>query len=316
MRMLFLTFDVEDFVNTRSIYALHKILELLRKYDLKALFFVTGHMTSKLCFFPEVLDLLNAHQIGYHSSSHSVRPNIFEYADTKDYEEACLESYRRENSYINPLTGELQGGGGIELLRDVFAKKKIEAYRAPGLCWSPPHLEAMKKLGIKYDFSTTISSMPVFHKGITFYPAPIISDIPPKGNDPTFRTLLKSLLRTKVTVVACHPNFFMNREPWDRIFSKSNPKKLLEAHPRSKKRIGYLFMRLELLLKRIKHLTTLNLLKVTPDLKTSKVNFARVSNVEIEKIHEDSILWAKVFFHHKPKYLRSHFYIFFDSHSD
>ena len=116
-RDFFLTFDVEDFMNGKSICALDRILELLKKYNLKGLFFITGNMIEKLRFFPEILDLLNVHEIGYHSSSHSIRSNIFEYNDLEDYEEAYLESQERETSRINILTGEIEGSGGIELLR-------------------------------------------------------------------------------------------------------------------------------------------------------------------------------------------------------
>lgn len=310
-KVFFLTFDVEDFINDKSISAIYAILELLKKYKLKGLFFITGHMIEKLRCFSEILDLLNTHEIGYHSSSHSIRPNIFEYNDVKNYEEAYLESYERETSHVNVLTGEIKGKGGIELLRDVFPKKKIEAYRAPGFCWVPSHLEAMKKMGIKYDFSTTISSTPIYYKGITFYPPPIAADFPVQGNDTIFRTLLESFLKRRVTVMDWHPNFFTNRESWDRFFFKSNPRKLLKAHSRSKKEMRYLFRKLELVLKRIKHLKTLNLLKVTPDLKTSKVNLD-VSNLDIDKIYEDGIHWSRAFFHYKPKYLRSHFYNYFN----
>ena len=110
---LYLTFDVEDFINDRSLDALHHILKLLRQRHLKGLFFITGHMAEKLARFPQVVDLLEEHEIGYHSTSHSVHPTIFEYTDVDDYQEAYRASLSREVSHINPLSGTIEGRGEI-----------------------------------------------------------------------------------------------------------------------------------------------------------------------------------------------------------
>lgn len=42
----FLTFDVEDFINNRSLIVLERILEILKDEDLRGLFFITGHMAK------------------------------------------------------------------------------------------------------------------------------------------------------------------------------------------------------------------------------------------------------------------------------
>lgn len=126
--------------------ALHHILELLQKYDVKTLFFITGHMAEKMRDFPKILDLIKDHEIGYHSSAHSVHPTIVEYTDVENYDIARQISLKRETSHINPLTGECEGKGGIILLKALFPKKEIISFRAPGFCWSPPHLEALKDL--------------------------------------------------------------------------------------------------------------------------------------------------------------------------
>ena len=137
---IYLTFDCEDFITARSIFALQRILQLLQKYDVKGLFFLTGHMAKKISVFSEVFDLLEGHEIGYHSSAHSVRPIIVEYTDVEDYALACRFSLKRETSYVNPLTGECEGKGGILLLKDLFSNNQVISFRAPGNSWSPPHL--------------------------------------------------------------------------------------------------------------------------------------------------------------------------------
>ena len=63
--------------------------------------------------YPELLDLLEKHEIGYHSSSHSVHPTIFEFTDVAKYDKAYQTSILRETSHINPLTGKIEGSGGI-----------------------------------------------------------------------------------------------------------------------------------------------------------------------------------------------------------
>lgn len=152
MRKLQLTFDTEDFISPNSIWVLQWILKRLKKYDLQAWFFLTGHMAEKLENFPTVVDLLCEHQIGYHSSSHSVHPTIFEFTDVEDYEQAYQVSLERETAHIDPLTGEIDGKGGILTLRALFHTKQITSFRAPGHCWAPPHLEALRTLGIVSDF--------------------------------------------------------------------------------------------------------------------------------------------------------------------
>ncbi len=131
-------------------------------------------MAEKLSNFPATVELLNEHQIGYHSSGHSIHPTLFEFTDVESYEEAYQTSLIRETAHINPLTGEIEGSGGIHASKALFPKKQIVAFRAPGYCWTPPHLDAMKTLGITYDFSTNISVDPISYQGITFYPFTIL----------------------------------------------------------------------------------------------------------------------------------------------
>ena len=152
LRELFLTFDVEDFISDNSIWILQRILEDLKRYNLISLFFITGHMAEKLQNFPAIVDLLGDHMIGYHSSSHSVHPTIFEFTDIADYQTAYEISLQRETAHINPVCGRIEGRGGILALKSLFPRKDIKAFRAPGNCWSPPHLECLRDLGIEYDF--------------------------------------------------------------------------------------------------------------------------------------------------------------------
>lgn len=309
LNQVFLTFDVEDFINPASIKALETILEMLKKHNLKALFFITGHMAEKLSAFPDIIDMLKAQEIGYHSSSHSVRPTIPEYTDTENYTEAYKKSIQRETSHINPLTGEIEGRGGIKLLRELFNNKKVVAYRAPGCCWSSPHMEALRDLGIEFDFSSNISPEPVFYKGITFYPYPTLGDW--SGSKLKYLIVLRSILTQEYTVIDVHPNSLVYQNMWDSNYYDGNPQKLIESTPRNPHQTKSLIDSFELLLKQLRIIQNLKLTKITPTLTKAQTNLNLDQN-DLEKVYELSILWAKRYFKYEPRFLHAHFFKFFN----
>lgn len=310
-RKFLLTLDIEDFINPNAIAALHTIIKLLDKYKLKAIFFITGLMAEKLDNFPEIIELLKNHEIGFHSSSHSVRPIIPEYTDIKSYKEARAVSLERETSHINPLTGKPEKEGGIYFLQDLFHPKRIEAYRAPGMCWTPPHLEALIELGIKYDFSSKITtSEPVHYRGITFYPYTFIQQW--DGSLYDYQCLVSALLKRKIAIFDLHPTLYVNRDMWDSIYYKCNPPSLLKAHERPIKETALLFARFELLLKRICLLRYARLTEVHPNLNASSNKLA-TNKTEVKRYYETAIRWSKKFFNCDPRFILSHFYEFFEN---
>lgn len=281
---------------------------MLKKHSLRGLFFITGHMAEKLEKFPEILEMLRVHEIGYHSSSHSVRPTIFEFTDIENYEEAYRNSQERETSHINPLNGQVEGTGGIYVLRNLFSSKKIEAFRAPGLCWSPPHLEALRDLGIKFDFSSNISPKPVFHKGITFYPNPVFLQF--YGNFQEYKDLLLSVFMRKITVLCSHPNLFVNQQMWDSIYWNGNPNRLTEPEPMNPEETRSLLLKFEQLLKNIKRFEKAGLIKVKPQLLEAKEKLIP-KRTDVQRCYETSKQWPIQFFNYEPKFLKQHLIKFF-----
>jgi hypothetical protein len=316
MRSFFLTFDVEDFISENSIRALYTILELLKKHELSGLFFITGTMAEKLSHYPKIVALLREHQIGYHSSSHSIHPTLFEFTDTKDYEEAYQTSLVRETAHINPFTGEIEGSGGIKALRALFPKKQIDAFRAPGYCWTPPHLEALKTLGIRYDFSTYFSAEPISFRGITFFPFPILPS-QWQGGIREHAYLQRVILKRRVSCLTVHPSTMVNELDWDLIYypnnknSKLNPSNLDKPLARGPADSALIFRRFNLLLRHLKTLQRIRLLEVTPELKTAN-NLLDPSTINIEECYKKSINWAQGF-EYKPKFLYNHFLHFFET---
>jgi peptidoglycan/xylan/chitin deacetylase (PgdA/CDA1 family) len=289
-------------INSRSIAALYAILNILKKHNVKALFFITGHFAEKLRSFSGILDMLQAHEIGYHSTCHSVRPNIFEYTDLINYQDAYEISLKRETAHINAMSGEVEGRGGIEVLRDLFPGKKIETFRAPGFSWSPPHLEALASVGFKYDFSTNLSLIPVHYKGITFYPMPTLIDW--KATPNYYKDLLSSVLTERITVLDFHPNRFVNQNHWDLFFPNPAPQL-------SVTQTKLLLLRFEALLTVITLLQKSKLTETSPKLKESKTELG-ISEVDVEKVLKQIALWPLSQFNYKPRYLRSHLSAFFN----
>jgi peptidoglycan/xylan/chitin deacetylase (PgdA/CDA1 family) len=272
-------------------------LELLKKHELIGLFFITGSMAEKLSNFPETIELLCEHQIGYHSSSHSIHPALFEFTDVESYEVAYQTSLVRETAHINALTGEIEGSGGLHALQALFPKKKIVAFRAPGYCWTPPHLDAMKTLGITHDFSTDISIDPIRYHGITFYPFTIL----------------------ETPVLTIHPSMLVNQLDWDLIYYHKynkftlNPTNLVQPPARKLAEIISNFHKFDSLLKHLATLQKLHLLKITPQLKVANKALYPTS-MDAEKCYKLSIKWAEGF-GYKPRYIYDHFIRFFEQDS-
>jgi peptidoglycan/xylan/chitin deacetylase (PgdA/CDA1 family) len=315
-----LTFDCEDFINPLSTYALRRILELLKKYDLKGIFFLTGHMSEKLKSYPRILDLLEKHEIGYHSSAHSVHPTIFEYTDVEDYAEAYRISIERETSRINPLTGKIECAGGLLELRNLFPNKRIVSFRSPGFCWSPPNLDALEKLGIRFDFSTSLSYKPIHYRNITFYPPPVLgtailfSALFPLGR--LSRVEIASFIEKSVAygpiVTIIHPHNFVNMEDWDINYNIGNPLQLHLARRKSPQETKCILRNFELFLKRISLLARAKVLEVSPLLREGRDKTC-FTKEQVLQSYRRSINWPVRYFNYTPQFLFKHFIEYFET---
>jgi len=314
---VYLTFDVEDTINDPSFHALQIVLELLKMANLKGLFFITGAMGSKLIDSKDIVSMLAEHEIGYHSSSHSVRPAIFEYTDVPDYQEAIQVSLEREASRINPLTGRIEGRGGLCSLRELFPDKKILSFRSPGFCWSPPHLEALKKLGIRYDFSTNLSLKKITFNGITFYPFPWMM-VPPEGGRPLAssaqRYLFRHILSNRMTVFGMHPQSLVNAEPWDSIYFHGNPVSLTRVKQKTREEVRKCILDFARFLMELSFLHKMGIIDVSTLLELTNQHLQLSENV-ISNSYHTAMDWPIRFFDYHPKFLRLHFSKFFGYNS-
>jgi len=308
-----LTFDVEglppkqDFFNHVSAMYVNKTLDLLEERDFKGIFFLTGIVAEQIRRYPDIVKRLGSHEIGYHSSSH-VRPTITEYTDVASYEEAVAISLKRETSRIDSETGQIKGKGGILALRKTFPRNDIRCFRAPFLAWSPPHLEALKRLRIMFDFSSSISDDPVSFRGIEFYPYPIPIDgvvrtFVHKGPEDFFvQPITSTLLRRKVTVLSMHPSNLPVKNPFARADK-------IKVGGKVRTKLVISFQRL--LLDRIHFLQKANLIEVTSTL-SQKWQALRPEKIDVERIYQISVQGVTHLFNYNSRFVLSHFMRFFD----
>jgi hypothetical protein len=173
-------------------------------------------------------------------------------------------------------------------------------------------LEALTKLGIKYDFSTRLKTGPSFYKGIQFYPFPIVL-CPPDGYPFNLRTLARSLrmiLSNGTAVLLLHPTSLINKEYWDSIYFQGNPKVVVPAKDRNEQEQRHQIKEFALFVKRISSLKKAGLIEVTPPFRNAS-KCLKPTRELVNKIYLDSLQWGIENFDCKPRFLYSHYLYFF-----
>ncbi len=309
-REILLTFDVEgappeeDFLDGHSLMCLQRTLDMLGEYDFKGIFFIAATVAKQIRAYPELLRQLSQHRIGYHSVSHSRSLPMIQRIDIPDYRRAIEVSTEGERSTANPISPT----HNLQTLREVFPKKDITCFRAPFLVWTPPYLEALRALGIKFDFSSYISNTPVTFKGITFYPGPITIDdmlstfITKADPRSTPKLTLGQLLQRTMSVLHFHPSSLL----FHRYFYSRK-----ENRPKGETQVKLAISMLHLLLKRIDILRKNNLVEVTSSL-SPDWPVLKPEEIDIGRVYWLGIKNAVTHFNYYPRFVRGHFMHFFD----
>jgi hypothetical protein len=275
---------------------------------MRGLFFITGHMAEKLENHPELVIRLSDHEVGYHSTSHSVRPLISEFTDVEDYFEAVKIAFNREMSSVSPITGKTIGSGGLASLRRLFPKNRIISFRAPGFCWSPPHLEALNKLGLIHDFSTCLKPIPLHYKGTIFYPFPLSLDL----NFISWLKCIKLITVQNYTILLLHPSSLVNQGNWDSIYTNGNPKELTLTPSKLPKEQRRLLNNFSLFAKSLNKLQQTGLIEVNPRLVSCKINLNPTQPL-VDRLYFEGTRWSIENFNYHPNFLYDHYKKFFDS---
>ncbi len=114
-----------------------RILKLLKKYDLKATFFVTGWAMEK---HPEAVESIVAdgHEVGHHGYHHEWLDNV-----TLEEEKAIMAK-------------------GLSLIKD-FTPERPAGYRSPSWEFTPHTIRLLKENGFKYTSNMMNDDLPYLH---------------------------------------------------------------------------------------------------------------------------------------------------------
>lgn len=318
---VFLTFDVEgpapheDVLDKRTQFILMVILKKLKRNKLRALFFLPGSVACTVQNNPELMEALQSHEIGYHSSTHSTGPLIFQFTDIADYNAAIGVSIEKETQPFRRGDVKDVQGKGLLAFQGMFPKCNIVSFRAPFMSWSPPHLEALQSLGISHDFSSSVSDRPFYYRGIIFYPPSVPLDGIPNiagfwGESPSnaknrgfkLNLTLSKVLRGPCTVLSLHPArlVFKTRRSYLKKDSKNIERGSLD--------IAIRLCVIELLFRLLRILQRIKLIRVTPPLKIEK---EPTPEINPRVAYNRSVYAARKLFHYNPRFLYSHFKKFF-----
>ncbi len=319
---VFLTFDAEgpapheDVLDQRTQFILMAILRKLRRNKLRGLFFLPGSVAWTVQKHPELMAALQPHEIGYHYSTHSMRPLIFEFTDIPNYNAAIEVSIEKETQLSRSGVAKNVQGKGLLAFQEMFPEWNIVSFRAPFMSWSPPHLEALQSLGISYDFSSSVTDRPFYYRGVMFYPPALPLDGIPnivgfwgksplnaKNGGSKLNLTLPTILRGSCTVLSLHPArlVFKTRRNYLKKDSKNIERGSLDVAIR--------LCVIELTFRMLNILQRMKLIAVTPSLKIEKET---IPEFNLKEAYNRSAYAARKLFHYDPRFLYSHFKRFFD----
>jgi peptidoglycan/xylan/chitin deacetylase (PgdA/CDA1 family) len=153
-----LWFDAEDYILPQDDEATKRLAELLTRLGVRATFKMVGEKARELeqRGRADVVQALRAHEIGYHSDTHSRPPTIAVYLQHAGWEEGVAEFLRRE----------AQGARDVERILG----RKPTAYGQPGNSWAPQAYPALRRMGIRLYLDEAdhvgLDDQPFFYGGL------------------------------------------------------------------------------------------------------------------------------------------------------
>ncbi|MBC7330571.1 hypothetical protein H5T88_09465 [bacterium] len=130
------SFDDEDFITPEADEATEFWAKTLRERGIRGSFNLVGERARALRERgrEDLIELLQFHEINYHSNFHSLHPTFPEYLEDLDWDKGVEEVIRREIKGLNDL-------------REIFSQSPI-AFMQPGNSATPQVLYAMYLLGM------------------------------------------------------------------------------------------------------------------------------------------------------------------------
>lgn len=131
-----LWFDVEDYVNEETDYALAELCRMLTDCGVSATFKFVGEKARVLMERnrSDIARGLTRHEVGFHTRLHSIHPTVSEYVEGLSLASGSMEFALRE------------GAGLEQVIR--FAGQGVTAYGQAGYSWAPHVFPVLRRWGI------------------------------------------------------------------------------------------------------------------------------------------------------------------------
>ena len=135
--LVYIWFDVEDYVTPEADEPPKRIIETLSKHDVKATVKVVAEKVRALKERrrEDVITALSTMDVGYHLDTHSRHPTLYEYLADKDVKTGAAEFLRRERD-------------GYDFVRKTF-NTELSCFGHPGPTWAPQVYPALQDMGIR-----------------------------------------------------------------------------------------------------------------------------------------------------------------------
>jgi len=136
--LVVLWFDTEDYIFPPSDDACLRLATWLKSQGIKATFKVVGEKARVLKERgrQDVIDAVKWHEVGFHSTNHSIPPSPAMYLNAVGWEEGIQEFERRE-------------GKGRKMVEEIFGAKP-SCYGQPGSSWGPQAYPVLAKWDMIY----------------------------------------------------------------------------------------------------------------------------------------------------------------------
>jgi hypothetical protein len=261
---------------------------MLEKNHLRGIFFITGEMTSRLKLSTSIVKRLRMHEIGYHTAIHSERPALIERLDLQDFRKAIEKATQIEKSAC-----------ALPNLRRLFSKD-LTKFRTPRMCWNPAHMVALRRLGIRFDFSADFSEKIVQCNGLIFYPSPIWVDTILRPG--TWARFLEKIARGGVIVVALHPSKILYSGAWDWESLEPGIGILHRQRPNSGLGVAARIVLYQIFFKLIGGCARIGLVETRTDLPVNEIESLDPSNLQLSRVYQAAVYPSLKFINYLPKY--------------
>jgi len=233
-----LWFDAEDYILPQDDDATKRLAETLTRLGVRATFKIVGEKARVLEARgrTDVIAALKAHEIGYHSNTHSQQPTVAVYLQHAGWEDGQAEFRRRE-------------APGVADIERIFGVTPT-AYGQPGSAWAPQTYPALAAMGIRMYLDEAdhvgLDDQPFYYGGMlnVFRMRSMVARMELEGGQSLelgkarFSAALRTLQQRAGGTISIfyHPSEWVHAEFWDAVnFSHGrNPPRAEWQQPRTR----------------------------------------------------------------------------------